>query len=244
MGDLRLTEMIRPWGIRSVIVVACFQLAACSAPRMLTMDHGVHVPAVYRSGENIRGISSDHDSYVTSYDQGWWQAIDLFAEDIHHTTTDEDWRANGWSRDMAAYSAGYHDAEKRINALVNAYGEGRVQRHLQQISGDGNASESEPAKEQPRPVEPLDAKIPSRLGFSLGLDEKSAVHIAEVVLVKVYGKRVLEERPWDVKFHDGIYRIEGTQLGFIDGRRAELGGVALIEIRQSNGEVVYCMHGK
>jgi hypothetical protein len=70
------------------------------------------------------------------------------------------------------------------------------------------------------------------------LDEASAIQIAEIILVRVYGKDVLEERPWNVTNNGDVFRIEGTLM------EGTLGGVAEIEINRTNAEVVSIIHGK
>jgi hypothetical protein len=71
----------------------------------------------------------------------------------------------------------------------------------------------------------------------VNLDRESAIKIAEIVLVRVYGKAVLEERPWKVTLKNGVFRIEGTL-------HYEKGSVATIEIDQANARVVRIVHYK
>ena len=52
-------------------------------------------------------------------------------------------------------------------------------------------------------------------------DEDLAVKIAEIILVKVYGERVLDERPWIITSSDSSIIFEGTL-------KTRKGGVALI----------------
>ena len=80
------------------------------------------------------------------------------------------------------------------------------------------------------------------LSYDLKLDEASAVKIAEVIFVKVYGERVLAERPWKVKLEkdDSIFFIEGT----FNAPKGARGGVGEIRIKRSNAEVVSILHGK
>lgn len=80
------------------------------------------------------------------------------------------------------------------------------------------------------------------LAYDLKLDETSAVKIAEVIFVKVYGEKVLKEKPWKVKLEqdDTIFHIEGT----FNRPKGTKGGVGEIRIKRSNAEVVSIMHGK
>ncbi len=76
------------------------------------------------------------------------------------------------------------------------------------------------------------------LGVDLHLDQQSAVKIAEVVLVAVYGRQVLKERPWVIKAQGEVFIIEGTlPPGYV-------GGVAYIEISRRNAQVIKLIHGK
>ncbi len=72
------------------------------------------------------------------------------------------------------------------------------------------------------------------------LDEASAIMLAEKTLVKVYGEKVLKQRPWIVTDNISTFRIKGT-FHFL-GRR--YGGVADITIRKSDGKVLHCTHGR
>ena len=65
------------------------------------------------------------------------------------------------------------------------------------------------------------------------------ITIAEKELVKVYGKRVLKQRPWKIIRSDeksitltGTFHVQG------------LGGVAEITLQKSNGKVLNMIHGK
>jgi putative effector of murein hydrolase len=73
---------------------------------------------------------------------------------------------------------------------------------------------------------------------NLDLDEHSAIQVAEVVLVRVFGERVLEERPWVVVKKEKVFKISGTLM------KHARGGVAEIEINQRNAAVVSLQHGK
>ena len=73
---------------------------------------------------------------------------------------------------------------------------------------------------------------------NLDLDEKTATQIAEIVLVKIYGDHVKEERPWKVSKEGAVFKIVGTFKGI------GVGGVALIRINRTNAEVVEVTHGK
>ena len=65
------------------------------------------------------------------------------------------------------------------------------------------------------------------------------ITIAEKELVKVYGKRVLKQRPWKITRSDeksitltGTFHVQG------------LGGVAEITLQKSNGKVLRMIHGR
>ena len=86
------------------------------------------------------------------------------------------------------------------------------------------------------------------LTFDLKLDEASAIKIAEVIFVKIYGEDVLSQKPWKVKLEtdDSIFHIEGTLHTSKEARGGVgvRGGVGEIKIKRSNAEVVSMMHGK
>ena len=68
-----------------------------------------------------------------------------------------------------------------------------------------------------------------------------AVQIAEVVLNAIYGKpQIDEQKPFFVNLDNGVWLIEGR----MDADPDVKGGVAYIEIRKSNGEIIKVLHGK
>jgi hypothetical protein len=73
---------------------------------------------------------------------------------------------------------------------------------------------------------------------NLGLDEESAENIAEIVLIKVYGRGVLRERPWNVETTDTSFKFTGRlPSGYV-------GGVAEIEISKRAAAVTSIIHTK
>ncbi len=84
---------------------------------------------------------------------------------------------------------------------------------------------------------------------NLKLDKETAIKLAEIILVKVYGKKVLKQRPWIVTDNETEFKITGStpkvkQSTNSKYRTIYVGGVAEIKIRKSDAKVMYCMHGK
>jgi hypothetical protein len=70
---------------------------------------------------------------------------------------------------------------------------------------------------------------------------KVAVEIATAVLNEIYGKNNIDkETPFFVNLENGIWIIEGQ----METDPNIKGGVAYIEIRKSNGEILKVTHGK
>lgn len=66
-----------------------------------------------------------------------------------------------------------------------------------------------------------------------------AYNIAESILSKIYGKENIEkQKPFSINLENDIWIIEGNI------EKDYLGGVAYMEIRKSNGEVLKVLHGK
>ena len=69
--------------------------------------------------------------------------------------------------------------------------------------------------------------------------EEVAVQIAESVLSQIYGKEKIEgEKPFSIKLENDVWIIEGH----LDDKL--LGGVAYMEIRKYNGEILKVIHTK
>jgi hypothetical protein len=79
-------------------------------------------------------------------------------------------------------------------------------------------------------------------------DSKTAIAIAEAVLIPVYGKEHIEsERPFNASLKDGVWTVGGT-LRCPDGKGGFTtdcdGGVAVVKIARHNSRILYMMHGK
>lgn len=78
-------------------------------------------------------------------------------------------------------------------------------------------------------------------------DSKTAVAIAEAVLMPVYGKEHIEsERPFVATMKMDVWTVTGT-LHCADGKGGLtvcLGGVAVVRISKSDGRILYMLHGK
>ena len=69
-------------------------------------------------------------------------------------------------------------------------------------------------------------------------DEATAVVIAEAILKPIYGAAsVVGERPFRGHLKGDLWTVEGTL-------HAEMGGVAIVKIRRSDGCIVFVTHEK
>lgn len=79
--------------------------------------------------------------------------------------------------------------------------------------------------------------------FESGLiSKKEAIKIAETKFIESYGKRVLEQRPFEAKLDQKIWFIEGTLHCPKDV--VCKGGVAEAEISATDGSILKVIHGK
>jgi hypothetical protein len=70
-------------------------------------------------------------------------------------------------------------------------------------------------------------------------DERTAIRIAESVLVRRYGRDQIEsEKPLKATLHDTIWRVTGTLPP------GHLGGVAEIEINKADARIIRVTHGQ
>jgi hypothetical protein len=79
-------------------------------------------------------------------------------------------------------------------------------------------------------------------------DAATAVRLAEKVLESVYGRKKIEaEEPFEASLSSGIWHVGGTLYCGKDRSHKGvqcLGGVAMADIRQSDGHVLKTGHGK
>nr|WP_233166989.1 NTF2 fold immunity protein [Pedobacter sp. ASV2] len=74
-------------------------------------------------------------------------------------------------------------------------------------------------------------------------DSTTAVQIAQVLFVRVYGEKVLKKKPFIATLKNGdIWVVEGSVDEGVDG--GVDGGVPHIEIQKSDGKIVKLYHYK
>jgi hypothetical protein len=70
-------------------------------------------------------------------------------------------------------------------------------------------------------------------------DSTTAVQLAQIFFVRIYGKKVLKKKPFVSTLKDGkIWMVDGTLEKGMDG------GVPHIEIQKSDGKILALYHGK
>jgi len=81
-------------------------------------------------------------------------------------------------------------------------------------------------------------------------DSKTAITIAEAVLIPVYGKKHIEsERPFKATLEDDVWTVAGT-LYCRDGKPATdkpptcVGGVAVVQISKADARIISMIHYK
>jgi len=78
-------------------------------------------------------------------------------------------------------------------------------------------------------------------------DTNTAVRIAEIILLKQYGKSILRQRPFKVSTElgiDTIWHIKGAFNISNNPKIISMGGVAHISIRSKDCKIVYIDHTK
>jgi hypothetical protein len=70
---------------------------------------------------------------------------------------------------------------------------------------------------------------------------ETAVKVAEAVLVPVYGKKVLSERPFHATLGGDVWTVEGT---LHCGAPRCNGGTAEVKISKSTGQILHMIHYK
>ncbi len=91
-------------------------------------------------------------------------------------------------------------------------------------------------------VKPKMTTLTNKRIINLKLDRKTAVKLAEIILVKIYGEKVLKQRPWLVTDNKTEFKIKGTFHQ--NSKHSRKGGVAEIVIRKSDAKVLHYIHGK
>lgn len=69
-------------------------------------------------------------------------------------------------------------------------------------------------------------------------DSTTAVQVAQIIFVRVYGEKVFKKRPFTAILKKGIWIVDGSLDKGTDG------GVPHIEIQKSDGKIIYLTHGK
>jgi hypothetical protein len=76
-------------------------------------------------------------------------------------------------------------------------------------------------------------------------DSRTAVQVAEAVLIPVYGEKQIEsERPFTATLKNGVWTVTGT-FRCPEGTPASCaGGVAEVRISKDDARILYMLHGK
>ena len=80
--------------------------------------------------------------------------------------------------------------------------------------------------------------FPSKLNLNLSKDE--AKKIIEIIIVKIYGKEVLSQRPWEIVESNNTYIIKGHNPLLSNER----GGIVTVIINKQNAEILDISHGR
>ena len=77
-------------------------------------------------------------------------------------------------------------------------------------------------------------------------DEKTAIAVAEAVLMPVYGMKHIEhERPFKAVLKDQVWRVSGTlNCGTLRPGVVCMGGTAVVEISKTDGRIISMVHYK
>lgn len=80
--------------------------------------------------------------------------------------------------------------------------------------------------------------FPSTINLNLSKDE--AKKIVEIIIVKIYGKEVLSQRPWEIVESNNTYIIKGHNPLLSNER----GGIVTVIINKQNAEILDISHGR
>lgn len=80
--------------------------------------------------------------------------------------------------------------------------------------------------------------FPSTINLNLSKDE--AKKIVEIIIVKMYGKEVLSQRPWKIVESNNTYIIKGHNPLLSNER----GGIVKVIINKQNAEILDISHGR
>ena len=83
------------------------------------------------------------------------------------------------------------------------------------------------------------SKICNPSMVNLKIDRQTAIKLAEIVLVHIYGDRVLKQRPWNVEEGEDTFKIIGNPP-----MKDYWGGVAELTIRKSDAKIIHIIHGR
>jgi hypothetical protein len=77
------------------------------------------------------------------------------------------------------------------------------------------------------------------IGSSILTDEPTAIALAEVLAVAMYGNSVLKQRPFHIGNRDGVWLLESSFPLSLDA-----GGTAQLGLSKADGSVIWMEHSK
>ncbi len=85
------------------------------------------------------------------------------------------------------------------------------------------------------------AALKYQFNLAPAIKKDAIVKIAEIILIELYGKEVLSQRPWILTEYKDAYMIEGT---FHEKNTDKKGGVAKIALSKKDLRVIGYIHQK
>src|SRR5689334_8641082 len=95
-----------------------------------SLNHTVEVPRAYKEGRAARDMVSDHERYVTCYEEGWWSCIGHFGRNIDYVPKQQDFEVNGWPSEVDGHREGYRAATRRVHDNIGRFGRSETQKLL------------------------------------------------------------------------------------------------------------------
>lgn len=117
------------------MLCAClFLISGCATQKQPELYYGISVPKQYQAElycweSGIAGAQR----YLNGFEQGWWNCVELYAQDIRHVSTWGDTIANGWPQFISGVEDGHLNAELQIKRNIRIFGEKRTLEYLQEL---------------------------------------------------------------------------------------------------------------
>ena len=125
---------MNPSWMTNLVVAGALVFGGCAEMSAPVLVHDtVRVPVRFQGARGAAGDISDHERYLAAYEDGWWQCLANYLEDIDYHPTETEKAGNGWPSEWEGRADGFNDAERQVESLIRRFGKTKTREALKKM---------------------------------------------------------------------------------------------------------------